>query len=179
MALVFGGAMGWFALSLFRAPQIRVTVPGTHEILLNDTGKYTIFWEYRSSVNGKQYSIADLPRGSVSIVQKDTQQSVPVSSPPSSKTTYSIGSRAGMSIAEFSISRSGVYVITAAYDSGQTQPETVFAIGRFDAFLVIVRTLVISFAGLVAGALVILRTFAKRRKFRELKDVVPVDRIWC
>jgi len=152
-------------------PDTRFVVPGTHELYFDDTGKYTLFYEYKSSVDGQVYSTSEYLKGVVvSIESEDGTCLVPVSN-TSGNMSYEIGSRAGKSLFEFEIEEPGTYIVTTEYRDGTSTPEVVFAIGpTFDILGNILRSFAIGFAGFVLGTIVLVWVFLKRRKVRNEMD---------
>ena len=69
------------------APDIQVVVPGIHEIQLSEAGSYTIFYEYRSLVDGRIFasgqSLSDM---SVQLRAKDGPATLGLSTPSGSAT---------------------------------------------------------------------------------------------
>ena len=56
-------------------------MPGSGDITLQQTGKYTIFYEYRSVVGNRIYSTGEnIPGIIVNITSKDTGDELPFSS---------------------------------------------------------------------------------------------------
>lgn len=157
-------------------PDTRVVVPGTHELNFDDTGKYTIFYEYQSSVDGKGYSTGEYLKGVVvSLHSKDSTQYVPLST-TSGNMTYQIGSRAGKSLFDFEIDEPGIYVLHAEYQDGTSSPEVVFAIGpQFDILRNILTSIGIGVGGFVLGGLLILWVFIKRRRASEKTGHSAID----
>jgi len=146
-------------------PDIQLVVPGTHEIYLEEPGKYTIFYEYQSVVDSKVYSTGQVSGLWVSLVSKDDHRDVPLSK-PSTSTSYEWSGRAGESIFEFEIAEPGTYVLTADY-SGGSGTDIVLAIGQFN-FWGVIRTILIGLGifcvALIVGGFVILITYIKRRR---------------
>lgn len=157
----------------------QVIVPGSGDITLQQTGKYTIFYEYRSVVGNRIYSTGEnIPGIIVNITSKDTGDELPFSS-TAAKSSYSIGSRSGIGLFDFVIDEPGIYELSAAYPAVQGQQEE----QRQEIVLAIIHSSVIerifgSIIGTVAGAMVIvfvpfavgiaiiIITFLKRRKAR-------------
>jgi len=158
-------------------PSIQVVVPGSSDITLTQSGKYTVFYEYQSMVGNRIYSTGeDIPDIQVNLVSNDTGAEIPLSS-ASVTSTYTIGSRSGIGLFDFVIDQPGAYELSASYPAvlGQQQeqgPEIVLAIIHGSAveklFGSIMGTvagaLAIVFIPFVAGVAIIIITFIKRRK---------------
>jgi hypothetical protein len=170
-------AMVLFFTDLFGSnPDTRFVVPGTEELDFDSTREYTIFYEYRSSIDGKGYSTGESLKGvEVSLRSKDGAQSVPLSN-SSWDTSYEIGSRAGKSLFEFEIEEPGTYILTTNYQDETATPKVVFAIGpSFDILGTILRSFGIGFGGFVLGVLVLLWVFLKRRQTAEQVTPPQID----
>jgi hypothetical protein len=145
-------------------PQIQVVVPGVHEIYLAESGKYTVFYEYQSVIDGRIYLTGEsLPPILCTLKSKEDSREV-VLSRPSGSGTYEIGGRAGVSMLEFEIEEPGTYIFTANYSDDVSEPEVVFAIGQFKLLSTILISLGILFGTLIVGGFIIVRTFLKRQK---------------
>lgn len=108
----------------------RVIVPGTSEITLSESGDYTIFYEYRSTVDGRGFSTPDTLEGlRVALLSLDSRAPVAISS-PGSDVEYSLRGRSGVSVLAFGIDHPGVYELTAFYENNTAKPEVVLAIGQ-------------------------------------------------
>lgn len=159
-------------------PSMRAVVPGSGDITISQTGKYTIFYEYRSMVGNRIYSTGeDIPGIQVTLVSKDTGAEIPLSA-ASVNTTYTIGGRSGIALSDFVIGQPGEYELSASYPvsvQGQQQeqrPEIVLAVfhGRSleELFGSIIGTvgggLAIAFVPVAVGIAIIIITFLKRRR---------------
>ena len=146
------------------APDIQVVVPGTHEIYPEDSGKYTVFYEYRSVVDDRIYSTGESLSGlGVTLESKRDSREVAMST-PSGTTTYEIGGRAGVSVLKFEVEEPGTYILSADYVGGASGPDIVLAIGKFNILGTILIALGIFFGTLIVGGFIIVRAFLKRRK---------------
>lgn len=157
----------------------QVIVPGSGDITLQQTGKYTIFYEYRSMVGNRIYSTSEnIPGIIVKIISKDTGDELPFSS-ASSSSSYSIGSRSGIGLFDFVITEPGIFELSASYPAVQGQQEEqrqeiVLAIihssvieSIFGSIMgTVTGTMVIVFVPFAVGIAIIAITFLKRRKAR-------------
>ena len=157
-------AIAFFVMAMFgSAPDKRFVVPGSHEMELK-SGKYTVFYEYRSSVGGVAYSTSEYLPGMVATLRsQDGSEVVPVKD-TSMSTNYQIGSRAGLSVFEFHIDDPGTYVLTARYEDGKTTPSVVLAVGQFSILEILLPALPLGFGGFAVGLLILIWVFIKRRR---------------
>ena len=150
--------------ALLTAPDMRFAVPGTHEVDFDSSGEYTLFYEYKSSVNGIIYSTgASPPDMTVTLQSKDDAQNVPLLT-GSGTSSYEIGGKAGVSMFEFDIDEPGTYILSAEYTDGSTEPPIVFAVGRFNLESTFIRSFAIGTGGFVIGMFSILVVFLLRRR---------------
>lgn len=146
----------------------QIVVPGSSDLVLG-AGKYTIFYENESVVDGRIYSTGQAISGlQIELKNKSTGFKVPLHSPQGSF-TYSIGGRSGRAILEFGIDRQGVYELSALYLEG-SGPEVVLAVGRglFDNLIsVIVVGIVIYLGSILASMAIVVVVYQKRRSARQ------------
>ena len=156
-------------------PSIQVVVPGSSDITLSQSGKYTVFYEYRSMVGNRVYSTGEMiPSIQVNLVSNDTGDEVPLSS-ASVNRTYAIGSRSGVGLFDFVIDQPGTYELSASYPPADLrQQEIVLAIIHtsviekiFSSIMgTVTSAIAIMFIPFVVGVAIIIITFIKRRKAR-------------
>jgi len=158
-------------------PSVQVVVPGTNDITLSQTGKYAIFYEYRSMVDNRIYSTGeDIPGIQVNLVSKDTGAEIPLSA-ASMNSTYTVGGRSGIGLFDFVINQPGIYELSASYPAAQEQqeeqgPEIVLAVIHSSVMEKIFGSIMGTVAGALAivfvpfavGIAIIIITFLKRRK---------------
>jgi RNA polymerase subunit RPABC4/transcription elongation factor Spt4 len=145
-------------------PHTRFVVPGSHEVEFESAGKYYVFYEYRSNVDGVAYSTGEYLPGMVAALRsQDGSHTVPLKATTMSS-TYEMGSRCGVSLYEFHIDDPGTYIFTAVYEDGSTRPAVVFALGQFDMLKVFLRSVPLGFGGFLLGVLILVWVFVKRRK---------------
>ena len=161
--------VGLFAFFLLRAvndytPHIRAVVPGTYDIDLGHAGKYTVFYEYRSVVDGRVYSTGETLSEILVRIRRDRQSEPLELVKPASRTSYDHGERAGGSMLEFRIEEPGTYEFTAIYSTGiGVDPNVVLAIGRFSLFREVFRVLSLLVGGVLIGGFIVVRAFVRRR----------------
>jgi hypothetical protein len=108
----------------------RVVVPGAERVELSETGTYTVFYEYESTVDGQQFSTGQsVPPLAIEVHRVDDGAEINVG-PSRGSTTYDVGNYAGRSIASFSVDEPGTYEISAEYTDGSDGPEVVLAVGE-------------------------------------------------
>jgi len=149
-------------LTAFDAALVRFVVPGEHTVTL-DEGRHTIFHETHSVIDGKVYSSASL--GGLTVIVTGPGGS-PVALTPSGSGHYSMGSRSGVAVFDFTAESTGGYVVAGSYPDGGG-PQTVLAVGpTFSSTIVltVLGSLGIAFGGaLIATGLVVLVLVKRRR----------------
>lgn len=142
-------------------------VPGKSEIFLSEPGKYEIFYEYRSVVNGKVYLTEENLSGlQCTLKDRSTDQFVSMEN-PSINSNYSLGGRAGISVLEFTVKKAGIYDLSAQYSSGKEGQEVVLAVGKGIGGKisgVIVVGIAIFILTIALSIIVFVVTFLMRRK---------------
>jgi hypothetical protein len=148
---------------------MRVVVPGETQLMLKEPGTYTIFHEHRSAFEGKAYHVDTVSGLRVLIRARPGGQVVPLKS--ATGASYSVGSHAGRSLFDFEIPAPGTYEISAAYDGGRQQPQTVLAIDRGfvgELLLTILSAIALAFAGMGTAIALIIVVFIKRRRVKRV-----------
>ena len=170
-ALIFlaGASLSaWFLFSSLPSMESELqqfSAPGSAELLLENSGEYTIFFEEEAYFNGTFYSAEENVSGlRLEVKERDSGKKLPLYSPAGSF-TYSLGGRTGRSIAAFTVDRPGVYELSASYkDQG---PEVVLAVGGGLSGGVFHD--VLAFLGLFMGSMAVaaalsLTTYRKRQE---------------
>jgi hypothetical protein len=109
----------------------RMVVPGTEEFEFSEPGRYTVFYEYESRVNGVDYSTdrRDPPHIDIEVERIADGADIPVSR-AFGETSYNVSDYSGFSIRQFEIDEPGTYRITVSYADGSEDPEIVLAYGE-------------------------------------------------
>lgn len=108
----------------------RVVVPGADEVELTETGGYTIYYEYRSHVEGIDYDTEQrTPNLSINVTRVEDGKDVQVN-PSLMSTSYTLTNHAGRSIRTFDVEEPGRYQISAEYTDGSDSPPFVLAVGQ-------------------------------------------------
>jgi hypothetical protein len=158
---VAAGLYLWPRLGSVDAGMIRVVVPGNATLDLGKAGTYTIFREKQSVVDGRFYASDSVSGLRVDVIAEAT--GAPVRLEPATSTSYSMGSRQGVSIFAFTVDRPGRYRLTTSLAGGQA----VLAIGQgtFGAIFALVGgTIAIAFAGLALAGIIVALTLWQRMK---------------
>ncbi|MFH1830390.1 MAG: hypothetical protein ABH871_06410 [Pseudomonadota bacterium] len=153
----------------------RLLVPGVETIELAAPGDYTIFFEYKSMIDDAVYVA---PEGAISgmrctLYNEKTGEEVPVK-PSSSSMHYSIGSRAGTSLLEFTIPEAGRYRIETTLPE-QTYPgqKFVIAIGQgfmkdlFKSIGLVFTLMGILFFSIILSSAGIIMVYVRRKRARQ------------
>jgi hypothetical protein len=108
----------------------QIVVPGQWDITLAKAGDYTVFYEYKSIVQNKVYATNESLSGIECVLTSNTTGKPVAFAPASVNSTYSVGSRAGVSVLNFSIKQPGTYEFSCGYSQGKEGSEVVLAIGQ-------------------------------------------------
>lgn len=175
-AVLAAGVVG-FVLVLFLGlsglSMQRVVVPGSAELALEESGRYTIYHESRSVVDGRVYDVADVSGLTVELVSAETGESVPLDS-PGANTTYDLRGRSGRGVLTFEVDRPGAYRLSADYPAGGG-PETVLAVGKgigTRIAMTVVGAIAIAIGSFLLAAAIAVVTFVRRR--RAIRAAPPV-----
>ncbi|MBY0323598.1 MAG: hypothetical protein K2X72_33080 [Reyranella sp.] len=137
---------------------IRVVVPGAALLILDKAGRYTIYHEKKSTVDGRYYASDTVNGLRLGLIDEATREPVRLTE-PAMQSSYTVGNRSGTSIYAFEIDRPGRYRLAADLADGRNEPKAVLAIEQGmlgEMFSLIFGTIAIAFAGLgVAGAIVL------------------------
>lgn len=159
--LLFVGGIGgtlYFFVSRLRNldDQLQTArMPGRTELQLQKAGTYTIFFE--SSPGSPTYP-TDLE---LKLTRQGTE--VPLS-PVTGRYTYSIGSRSGVGILEFTITEPGSYVLEGGYEDGKG-PQAVLTVGHGFMMYILITILgsfLLGFATAGTALVIGVVTFIKR-----------------
>ena len=143
----------------------QVIVPGKSIIELKDPGKYTIYFENKSVIDGKVFESDGIEGLRCTLMKTDTGEFINLQS-PSMNSNYSVAGRTGKSIFVFNIDKAGEYELNAWYENGNSN-KSVLAIGKGFG-MAVTRTSLIStaimFIFLGTALAIFLTTFKKRRE---------------
>ena len=110
---VYFGVFLWQNISRIGENLTQLVAPGKSQLTLSKPGKYTIFHEYQSVVGNKVYSTSrELSGLECSLVSMSTGDEIALS-PSAMNSTYSLGSRSGVSVLDFRIESPGTYELSA------------------------------------------------------------------
>ena len=145
----------------------RVVVPGSGEIAIDEPGRYTIYHESRSVVDGRVYDVEGVAGLTVELVSAETGETIPLEA-PFGDTTYDFGGRSGRGVLAFDVDRSGDYRLSADYPGG-SGPETVLAVGGGIGkriAMTVVGAIASAGGGFVLALAIGIFTFVRRRRAR-------------
>ena len=156
----------------------RVIVPGENEIVLSESGEYTIFYEYQSIVDGKSFSTEEkLPNLEYKLIAKTTGFQIPLTSTGSRQTTYEGPSHSGVSALNFNIESPGIYEFSAWYPNGQNSEKIIFAIGQKLPIAKFFGSIALIFLMVIAGVIIFIVIFMKRQKAKKMQITPTSDLI--
>jgi hypothetical protein len=170
LALIGASAAAIFLLA--RLPSldeglVRMVAPGEMAMELHP-GRYTIFHEYRSVVDGRLFQSDDVSGLRVAV---SAAAGKAIALTGAMEARYSLNGHAGVSVAAFDVDTPGRYTLSAAYRDKQG-PEAVLAVGEGvigKIFGLVLGTIAIGLAGIGGGIAVAAVTYVKRRRAREVK----------
>lgn len=175
-AVIFILGVALFVMFLFQSllgmtsDLTRVLVPGESEVKLAAPGDYTIFHEYKSIMNGKVYAgNVNISNLTISLRNQDTGEEAALA-PTTAGSNYNLGGRSGYGVYNFKIERPGVYVLSAEYEEGRGQGDTVLAISHGfigNLLKTIFGGIGIFFGTVLISVLIVVVTLIKRKKARE------------
>src|SRR5205823_183177 len=99
----------------------RVEVPGSAVLVLDKAGRYTIYREQKSFVDGQFHAPDSIVGLRVDLVAEATGTVVKLVE-PSGSSSYSMGEHRGMSILTFTIDQPGRYRLTTSLANGRPEP---------------------------------------------------------
>lgn len=106
----------------------QIVVPGKMELNLQP-GRYSVFLEEQSIVNGRIYSTTQSINGLVCRVNSVEDGNAVTIQKASVNATYDVGGRSGHSVLEFPIHQAGRYAFACDYGENAKGPEVVVAVG--------------------------------------------------
>ncbi len=158
-ALLLGGIIGFIIFLLFSISDLtnmdQYIVPGVHTLQLEEKGKYTIFHEHKSLVDGEYFSSNNSASAGLKIIIiSENSDTIPVKSLTSGG-TYSTGSREGTGVGSFKIETPGSYKLSAGFTDASSS-RVVLTVTRgfgsglvitiFASFLILGGAIALSFA---------------------------------
>jgi hypothetical protein len=149
---------------------IRVVVPGNAAVTLDRPGRYTIFHELRSIVDGRAYDSRSVDGLRVALVAEAGGAPVALVKPNMSS-EYEMGSRVGRSFLAFDIDQPGRFRLSASWPNGAAEPKLVLAVNQGlmgGMFKLVFGAIGIASMGLGLAVLLILFVVQQRLKARGL-----------
>ncbi len=150
-AVLFAVAAGLVALSVwtlvdrvatFGGDLRRFVAPGETELTVEKPGERSIYYEHKSTVDGRRFSTPkEMPPLTCEVTGPDGE-AVSVEA-PSGSVSYERSARKGKQVYVFTATKPGTYRVRASYPAEQSGPEVVLAVGQMD---------VLGFVGAVFGS---------------------------
>lgn len=156
-----GGLAGFAVLLISNTnPDLRIVLPGSLQLEL-EKGSYTLFYEYRSEINGDVFlSDPNVPGIRFFVISpEDTGVELTVSSV---NKRYEFSGRAGYSVLNFTIDSAGIYTVGGGFPQSTIGPEYVFAIGKSSSGSLLLAVISIV-GGLGISAVLLIGTFLMRQ----------------
>jgi len=161
------------ALNLVK-PDMSITVPGTHQLALNNSGYYLLFCEEQGSFSDSCDAIEDME-----INLYDAHSNPVELSYPSNNIDYTINGKSYSSLFDFWLDEPGMYTLVAEYNEGESGPDAVIAVTGFDFMGAFMASFAIGTIGFIIGLIIIIRAAVKRRSIGRRAGATPVDKFWC
>jgi hypothetical protein len=105
----------------------RFQVPGSAVLEIKEVGTYSLFHEYASVYEGKEYYVNNLPSFNLAIRPLGSTREIETT-PLAGVMTYNFGSIQGRAIRNFEITQPGQYEFTFTYQDRSPTPKTIMAI---------------------------------------------------
>ena len=126
----------------------RVIVPSTKTIELQEYGRYSIFFEYKSNIDGKVFMTNSINGLMCTLKNIETGEVIELNN-STVNSHYSVSGREGTSIFDFTIKDAGKYEFKSWYESGIGE-DAVLAIGKGFGTNVL-KTVILSICSLMIG----------------------------
>jgi hypothetical protein len=167
---------GFFVYTLFHGLMhltdslTQIVVPGSTELNLK-RGRYSVFLEEQSIVNGKIYSTTQSIDGLTCRVRSVQNGAAVAIEKASMSASYSVNGRSGHSVLEFPIQQGGRYAFACDYGENSKGQEVVMAVGSGVGeaiFRTVLGSLAAFFGGCGAGVIVVLMVVFRREREKKL-----------
>ncbi|VAX24647.1 hypothetical protein MNBD_NITROSPINAE02-2019 [hydrothermal vent metagenome] len=184
VVLLLGGAMLgyyiYFGFTRFdyRVEQtfpVRVLAPGSYEIELEREGDYSIYYEYESELQGKQYFSRIEDRNfDISLTSKAPPKKIEIDRPFGS-VKYMLPGRKGVAIGAFKITEPGIYTFSVSQADDTKGARAVIAIGSGmfgfigETILMVLGGLAIFVATFALAAIIMVAVYIKRSRRNNIK----------
>jgi hypothetical protein len=145
--------------------------PGSSDLLLAESGEYTIFYESQTTYKGKLFITDErLPLLSIEVENKTTGSKMPIYSPFTTK--YTMHGRTGESMCAFRIDQPGIYRVNSSYRGAGRGQEVVLAVSKgFSDGSKVWSNAMLYLGSIILGIALILVTFMMRQKdFKRIKE---------
>lgn len=174
VALLFGG------LKSVDRSLTRVIVPGKTRVQLAKPGWYTIFYEYRSEVDGRMFDTGQQPPAmQCNLARGDTGAKVALQR-PATNANYTMTHSAGYSVLAFQSNAAGEYDFSCDFQPGYSGEQVVLAMGTgipAQIFKMVLSGLAALLLGACATALIFAGVYRERNP-RKRKIYAPPGGQW-
>jgi hypothetical protein len=164
----------WTGIKQATSSLTQIVVPGEKDVAFATPGRYTIFLEKESVVDGCIYSASGGISGlKCTVESKSDSEKLPLRN-PSTNVTYTLPGRSGRSVLQFNATKSATYTVGCSYPDGASDPQTVVAVGTgvdSNIFSTVFRSLTTFFSTIGGCIAIFLGVLARRdrckRSFRD------------
>jgi hypothetical protein len=164
LACIFGAVSGFVAVSHRVDAFPRVPVPGQSRVTLQ-SGGYLVYFEGPGSDRPARLLLRDAVTG----------QAVAIRDESGATERYTIGRHSGRSVARFTITRPGRYLLAASPDGGPGPADVAVGQGLGDGLVAGVLLIIGGVFCFVGGLLIVIFTVIRRRRKGR---VVIADPVW-
>ena len=173
------GSLLWDGIEGVRSPLKRMLGPGSEQIAFDRRGDWTVFYEYRSTIEGRPVtSSSTVPPLKIKLTSPSGVELLASSS--STPLTYRTTRASGVSVGSFTLDDPGLYTVGVEVTSAFPEGEIVVAFGHEKAqsvgrlisgAVLLGSTFLVAFIGM--GIILFLRVRSKRRAERAASYEMP------
>lgn len=152
-----------------RQATVRSDIPGQMDLELKQGETYTVFVEQPNLATTANFSVSVAPRSVKCQVNAVPSGEPVLAQPQTGSSTYTYGTRRGMSVMEFVVPKDGTYMVACQGPSTISGEKVEFVLGAGVSkaiWQIAKRSLFVLFGGFVIGLLIVLRIVQLRMESR-------------
>lgn len=168
-ALVIIGGVVWSVVGAVRDVSgvtntfVRFVVPGSTDLRIKQPGAYTLYYEYRSVLDGEIFATGYNTDIKCTLISNASRAPISIE-PALFRAEYEFGGRAGKSIAQFTAPTADTYVLNCAYPVGTGERIVLAVAPPFAGGLMgsLLKWLAIALLSFAAGMAILIVTLVRR-----------------